>query len=293
MSKFLNLKRKIFLSLIGILFLLNVLSWKEFFALNEPHYLKVDVLDVGQGDSIFIETPSMRHILIDGGPDSAVLGKLAKLLPFWDKSLDVVILTHPDADHIIGLLDVLQKYKVSYILWTGMVRDGGNYKKWISLLEKQKEQGSKIIIAKLNQQIKSGNVIINTLHPFEDLTGKFFGKQDNDTGIVSHLFYGKNTFLFTADISSKAEQEMIGAKINLASDVLKVPHHGSKYSSSEEFLKAVNPKIAIISVGKKNPYGHPTKEVLQRLEKFGIKVLRTDQNGDVEIVSDGSNIKIK
>ncbi len=117
------------MGLVGVLILLNFFAWKEIFVLNGPHYLKVDVLDVNQGDSIFIETPSMRHILIDGGPDSSVLGKLGKLLPFFDKTLDVVILTHPDADHLIGLLSVLQKYKINYIVWTGMVRDGANYKK--------------------------------------------------------------------------------------------------------------------------------------------------------------------
>ena len=207
MSNFLSFKRKIFLFLIGILFLLNVFAWKEIFISEDPRYLKVDVLDVGQGDSISIETPERRHILIDGGPNSSVLQKLAKLLPFWDKHLDVVILTHPDADHVMGLIYVLQKYKVDYIVWTGIVRDGGNYQKWISLLEKQKKQGAKTIITKLNQQIKNGNILIETLHPFEDLTGKFFSKQDNDTGIVSRMTFGKNSFLFTADISNLAEKK--------------------------------------------------------------------------------------
>src|SRR3989338_11134182 len=138
----LTLKRKIFLGLIAIFILLNFFVWKEVFALNGPHYLKVDVLDIGQGDSIFIETPNMRRILIDGGPDSAVLGKLSKRLPFFKKSLDVVILTHPDQDHLMGLLYVLQKYKVDYIIWTGMVRDGANYSKWVALLEQKQQQGS-------------------------------------------------------------------------------------------------------------------------------------------------------
>ena len=277
----------------ALLILLNFLAWKEVFALNGPHYLNVDVLDIGQGDSIFIETPSLRHILIDGGSDSKVLGKLAKRLPFWDKTLDVVILTHPDQDHLMGLLHVLKKYKVDYIVWTGMVRDGGNYEEWVKLLAKKQKQGSKVIIARADTKINSGNVLIDTLNPLENLEGKYFGKAGNDTGIVSRVLYGKNSFLLTADISSNVEQEMIRRNTSLASDILKVPHHGSKYSSSELFLQAVNPKFAVISVGKDNNYGHPTEEVLQRLQKFGISILRTDQRGDVNIVSDGNTIKIK
>ena len=289
----LTLKRKIFLGLIAIFILLNFFVWKEVFALNGPHYLKVDVLDIGQGDSIFIETPNMRRILIDGGPDSAVLGKLSKRLPFWNKSLDVVILTHPDQDHLMGLLSVLKKYKIDYILWTGIVRDGGNYQKWLELLAKKQKQGSKIIIADVNTKIISGNVFVDTFNPVENLEGRYFGKISNDTGIVSRLLYGKNSFLFTADVSSKVEEGIVRDNINLASDVLKVPHHGSKYSSSEVFLQAVKPKFAIISVGKDNTYGHPTQEVLQKLQKFGINIFRTDRDGDVEIISDGENIKIK
>jgi len=284
--------KKIFLGLIGILFLLNIFAWREVFSLAGPHYLKVDFLNIGQGDSIFIETPNRHHILIDGGPNSAVLGKLAKLLPIFEKSLDVVILTHPDADHLMGLLYVMQKYKIDYILWTGVARDGGNYQKWLELLVKQQRQGSKILIADFNTRIKSGNILIDTLNPFGNLQGTYFNKTTNDTGIVSRLIFGNKSFLFTADISSALEKEMIRQKIKLASDVLKVPHHGSKYSSSEEFLQAVNPEIAVISVGGNNPYGHPTSEVLQRLQKFGIRIFRTDQGGDVEIMSDGENIKI-
>lgn len=290
MSNFWTLKRKIGFGLIGILFLLDFFVWKEVFAIAGPHYLKVDVLNIGQGDSIFIETPSMRRILIDGGPNSSVLGKLAKRMPLWSKSLDVVILTHPDADHVIGLLHVLKKYEIDYIIWTGMIRDGGNYQEWISLLEKKQNEGSKIIIVKLNDQIKTGNVALKILHPFENLTGHFFDKQGNDTGIVTSLQYGKKSFLFTADASNAVEQGLINYQVNLDSDVLKIGHHGSKYSTSEEFLQAVSPDIAVISVGKNNSYGHPTQEVLQKLQEFGIKVLRTDTDGDVQIVSDGENI---
>lgn len=292
MENFLTTKQKLALGFIAFLFLLNIFVWQEVFVLTGKQYLKVSFLDIGQGDSIFIQTPDYRNILIDGGPDSKVLGKLANKLPFWKRHLDVVILTHPDQDHLMGLFSVLQKYKIDYILWTGMVRDGANYQKWLEILARKQKEGSKIIITNSNTKITSQGVLINTLNPVENIEGKYFGKTGNDTGIVSRLSYGKDSFLFTADVSSKIEDMLINSKINLVSDVLKVGHHGSKYSTSEEFLQAVGPSVAVISAGKDNSYGHPTPEVLQKLQKFGIKTLRTDMDGDVEIVSDGNNINI-
>lgn len=283
------MRKKIVLSLIGVLFLLNIFAWQQVFRLTKTNNLKVDFLDIGQGDSIFIETPQFHQILIDGGLSSNVLGKLQKLMPFYDRTIDVVISTHPDKDHMEGLLGVLQRYKVDYILWTGIVREGPLYQKWLSVLAESEKQGTKIIKAKLNQEIKAGSVVIDTLHPFVDLTGQDFGSKDNDTGIVSRLIYGKNSFLFTADISSALEKKLINKGVNLKSDVLKVSHHGSKYSTLNKFLEIVKPEIAVISVGK-NSYGHPTPETLQRLENFGINTLRTDELGDIIITSDGNNL---
>lgn len=259
-----------------------------------PRHLKVRVLDIGQGDSIFIETPSMRHIIIDGGVDAMVMSKLHKLLPFWQRHLDVVMLTHPDADHLNGLLYVLKKYKVDYIIWNGVVRGGEQYQVWLTLLEKAKKQGTKIIITKAGDQIKNDKVAIETLHPFINIEGRDARpkNEDNDTGIVSRLTYGKNSFLFTADVSSVVEEALVKGEATLTSDVLKVAHHGSRFSTSENFLEAVHPDLAVISVGAKNTYGHPAIEVLQRLQNFGITTLRTDEQGTVEILSDGENIKV-
>jgi beta-lactamase superfamily II metal-dependent hydrolase len=218
-------------------------------------------------------------------------------MPFWDRTIDLVILTHPESDHMQGLLDILQRYKADYILWTGVEKTAPEYDAWINILEKQKGQkgttGAKIIITRAGQEIKAGNVLIDTLFPFKSLEGQEMKNTSNDTCVVSHLIFGKNSFLFTGDLSSKGEAELVSAKSDIASDVLKVGHHGSKYSTSDLFLENVKPKIAVISVGKNNSYGHPTPEVLQRLEKFGIKMFRTDINGDIEMISDGNNINIK
>ncbi len=284
------MKKEYILLFVGFLIVLNIFCWQEVFALARQRNLKVNFLDVGQGDAAFIETPQGFQILIDGGPDSTVLGKLSQRMPFWDKTLDLVILTHPEKDHLTGLIDVLQRYKADYILWTGVKKTDAEYAVWINVLQKQEKMGAKIIIVKAGQEIKAGNVLIDTLFPFENLQGKEFKNTSNDTCIVSKLIFGSNSFLFTCDISSVAEKKIVNSGQNLLSDVLKVAHHGSKYSTSDLFLQNVKPKIAIIEVGK-NSYGHPTPETLQKLEKFGIKIFRTDKDKDIKIESNGKNIK--
>ncbi|MCX6722651.1 MAG: MBL fold metallo-hydrolase [Candidatus Staskawiczbacteria bacterium] len=236
-----------------------------------------------------MQTPENHQILIDGGPTSAVLEKLSERIPFWDKDLDLVILSHPESDHMQGLIDALKVYKADYILWSGVKKTAPEYNEWMNVLEKQKKMGSKILIAKSGQEMKAGNVKIDTIYPLESLEGKEMKSTSNDSCVVVKVIYGKESFLFSGDISSTAEKKL--SDFNLQSDVLKVAHHGSKYSTSDLFLAAVEPKISVISVGAKNTYGHPTLEVLQRLEKFGIKVERTDINGDVDFVSDGKIIK--
>jgi competence protein ComEC len=286
------MKKKYFLFFAGFLMALNFVCWGEVFALMGPQYLEVNFLNVGQGDSAFIETPGNNQILIDGGPDSTVLGKLGQNMPFWDKTLDLVILTHPEKDHMQGILYVLQKYKADYILWSGVTKTAPEYDAWLAVLEKQKKMGAKILIAEAGQEIKAGNVLIDTIYPLENMEGKEMKSSSNDSCVVSKLIYSKNSFLFTGDIDTTAEKKIVNSGEIISSDVLKVAHHGSKYSTSDLFLAGLGAKLAVIEVGK-NSYGHPTDEVLNRLENFGIKVLRTDQSGDIKMVSDGKNIYIK
>jgi competence protein ComEC len=285
------MKKIYLLFFVGFLFALNIFCWKEVFVLASNNDLKVVYFDVGQGDSVFIETPQRHQVLIDGGPTPVVLSKLAKEMPFWDRTIDLVILSHPEKDHMAGLLDVLQRYKADYILWSGVVRSSSEYQKWIEVLEKQKKMGTKIIIAESNQRIAVGESFIDILHPFDNLVGND-SKDSNDTSVVFDLTFYENSFLFVGDISSSLEKKLVNSGINLTSNVLKVAHHGSKYSTSDIFLENVKPEVAIISVGE-NSYGHPTPEVLQRLDDFEVKTLRTDQIGDITILSDGENLKIK
>ncbi|MEK9134944.1 MAG: ComEC/Rec2 family competence protein [Patescibacteria group bacterium] len=269
--------------ILAVLFLVNLFAWLGVYDSNKHKFLEVNFFDVGQGDSIFIETPQRQQILIDGGPSSAILEKLRKEMPFWDRTIDLIILSHPEKDHMSGLLDVLKRYKVENILWTGVVRDTAEYKEWERLI---KEEGAKIIIAHADQRLSlSERLSLLVLSPFENLEGKVF-KDSNNTSIVAKLTFGENSFLFTGDITKSVEKELI----SIDSDVLKVSHHGSKTSSGDEFIKEVSPEIAVISAGKNNSYGHPHQEVLDVLNKYDINILRTDINGDIKIISNGNDI---
>ncbi len=282
-------RKRVLLWSIGILLICNILSWLVVFDLSNPSLLKVIFFDVGQGDAIFVETPQRHQILIDGGPsEDLFLEKLSKEIPFYDRSIDLIILTHPERDHLRGLIGVLKAYKVDYVLITGVEKESKDYQFFERLIEKEK---TKVIFAKRGERILAGKVSLIVLFPFESLKGKIF-KNTNNTSIVSLLKFNKISFLFTGDIYKKIEKELI-REVNLKADILKVAHHGSKTSSSGEFLKAVSPKIAVISVGKENIYGHPHQEVLERLKKFNINIFRTDKSGDIKFLTDGFLIKIK
>jgi competence protein ComEC len=287
-------QRKVVFSILAGLFCLNILAWIAVYDLSRPRFLEVIFFNLGQGDAIFIQTPEAHQILIDGGPSSAILEKLTREMPFWDRTIDLIILTHPEKDHLIGLIEVLKRYKVENILWTGVIRNTPEYKEWEVLLKKK---GAKIFFAKAGQKILSQGLIMEILYPLEELAGKEF-KNSNDTSIVAKLIFGGNSFLFTGDVGKNIEKELIrqyslsnSAELaTLDSDVLKVGHHGSKTSTGDEFIQQVSPEMVVISVGKGNPYGHPHQEVLEILAKYGIRVLRTDREGDIKIFSDGQKI---
>ena len=265
--------------ILGILFCANILAWIGVFQINHTN-LEVTFFDVRQGDSIFIETSQNQQIIIDGGPTSAVLEKLGQEMPFWDRTIDLIILTHPEHDHMAGLIEVLKRYQVENILWTGVVRDTAEYKEWQRLI---REEGANIYIAQAGQQIKLARAILaDILYPFESLEGQEF-KDSNNTSIIVRLVFGENSFLFTGDAPQSVEKKLLETAID--SDILKIGHHGSKTSSAQDFIGVVSPEVAVISAGKDNKYGHPAPEVLQNLS--GVKILRTDLDGDIKIISDG------
>jgi len=262
----------------------NLLAWQVVFNLSQPANLEVSFLDVGQGDAVFINTSLNQQVLIDGGPDSLILlEKLGERMPVWDRTIDLVILTHPERDHLTGLMEVLKRYQVENILWSGFDKGNEETRAWIKLIS---EEGAKIWIAKSRMKITAGRDVFKVIYPLQASDVQKPGASANNTSVVIRLTDGQIGFLFTGDIGKTPEKEIIASQQDIQADILKVSHHGSKTSSSEEFIKAVSPLVAIISVGKDNKYGLPSQEVLEMLAKSGIRVLRTDQDKDITITSD-------
>jgi competence protein ComEC len=260
--------------------------------------LVVSFIDVGQGDSILIEAPSGQKALIDGGgrQENASSKSLNKedpvgrsiVVPFLRKKginkLDLVVLTHPHDDHVAGLPYVLEKIKAKMVMDSGQPQISRGYSRFLKLIAQKKVPYK---IARAGQIIDLGEGVKGyILHPSEPLISGTESDLNNNS-IVIKLDYGKTTFLFMGDAGFEAENRILSKGYSLISDVLKVGHHGSMTSTSIKLLEAVRPKYAVISVGVKNRYGHPSPETLRRMENFGIKVLRTDLNGAVIFRSDG------
>jgi competence protein ComEC len=235
-------------------------------------------LDVGQGDSILISQGS-RQILIDGGKDGKVLlEKLGKYIPFWDREIEMVIETHPDADHIGGLIDVFAAYKIDNVMKTKMQSDSQTF---LALEDEIENEKSQVVEARAGLTIRlDSDAALDVIFPFRSVDNPN-GKDTNAASVVTKLNYGNNSFLFAGDLPIEQEDEIVGSGVTLKTDVLKVGHHGSKYSSGDEFLAAVRPEDAIISVGKNNTYGHPNQEALQRLILHKAIIHRNDNDGDI------------
>jgi len=282
-------KRNFILYFFGGLIVTLVLVWTAVFAeaqKTENQLLKVTFFDVGQGDSIFIETPGGRQILIDGGPDNTVLGKLAKEMPFYDRDIDIVVATHPDADHIAGLVDVLENYDIGLVIDSGDFKGTGVFQEYLDILKERNYSYKK---ARAGDRIKIGeDIILEILNPEEELHEK-----SNNNSVVIRMDYRDDSFLFTGDAERLVEYKLVRRGRNIDVDVMQVAHHGSKTSSSALFLEEVRPELAVISVGENNRYRHPYSAVLENLEKYGIKVLRTDILGDIKFLSDGRGILVQ
>lgn len=266
--------------ILGILVLAVILIWSVVLA-GKTEGLKVIFFDIGQGSAVLIKDSSGNKILIDGGPDSKILSKLAKEIPNFDRNLNLIILTHPDSDHLNGALEALKNYQVAGIIDSCIRDDLVAYQEWQKIIQ---ERQTKQLCARFGQRIKlTDGAKIDILFPFFSLEGKAFSNT-NDASIVARLDYGENCFLLTGDVPKKTERLLVAAGLNLDCEVLQVGHHGSETSTSQEFLQAVGPEVAIISVGKNNRYGHPHQEVLERLKR--VTVYRTDQDGDIRFECD-------
>jgi competence protein ComEC len=260
-------------------------------ALTQPDgKLHVSFLDIGQGDAILIQTPNGQDILIDGGPDPQKIAlELSERLPFWDRTIDLVVCTQPQADHVTGLVEVLQRYNAERVVDPGVSYDSAIYQEWVRLIE---IKGIEHNVARAGQEIDlGGGVKIEVLNPPESLWEGTSHDVDNN-GVVLRLSWNDVSFLFTADIRAEAELELIMNRANLKATVLKVAHHGSDTSTTQQFLAAVDPELAVICVGADNPFGHPSPEVLERLtDRLGdANIHRTDQDGTLEFITDGERL---
>ena len=274
--------------ILNILVCLNTLAWIAVYDLSQQD-LQVIFFDVGQGDATLIRTPHGHHILIDGGPSSVVLEKLGQEMPFWSRELDLIILTHPHYDHMAGMIEVIKNYRVKNVLWTGVLTDTIAFGRWQELLE---EGEFDIHIARAGQRIYGGPVVLQIFHPFENLENQTVSNLD-DTSIVVKTVFEEKSFLFTGDAFQAVEMALLEKGLDVSSSVLQVGHHGSRTSTAQDFVRAVSPQIAIISAGRDNRHGHPHKETLDTLGLYEAVILRTDEQGDIKIFSDGTNYLIR
>jgi len=259
--------------------------------------LTVAFLDIGQGDSIFIQSPTGRQVLIDGGIDRDVLAQLASVMPFFDRSIDVMIATHPDKDHIGGLPYVFEQYDIDVVLDPGLETDTEGYDFYADMRAHEKD----VVYheARRGQVIDlGGGAYIRILYPDKDMDG---AEDTNSASIVAQLVYGETEVMLTGDAPDETESYLVSienpstssGQASLASDILKAGHHGSKTSTSQEFLDAVDPDYTIISAGKDNSYGHPHEEVVARLVAASTTILATFEEGTIVFESDGKSFTLR
>lgn len=281
---------------------------------SPPPEFNLVACNVGQGDALlaFYKTD---QILIDGGPNSSVLDCLSRYMPFWDKKIELVVLTHPEKDHFRGLIDVFENYKVDTFLALPIDSSSQEY----SLLkEKVGSGGVRVIEPDVGKEVRVGLIHFVILHPSQSflaenssvkrtgqidqksavLGARTTSKSPNDFSINLILSFGGFDALLTGDLSPASSLDVesafssLGLSSKLSVEYIKIPHHGSKNGLTQELLELIRPKVAVISVGK-NSYGHPHKEILDMLSSFGVPVFRTDQTGDVVVASDGKNFWVK
>jgi competence protein ComEC len=277
-----NLTQRLALGASGVTAVL-ILSW----GMTQPdQQLHIVFMNVGQGDATFIQTPSGRQILVDGGLYPSVLNdQLGRQMPFWDKEIDMLIATHPDADHVSGLVGVFERYRVNQLISNG--QSFGESPIYDEVLTAAQNQNTEIRPVQAGEVIEiEDGVRLEVVHPGPKLNSE----SRNENSVSMRLVYDNFTFLFTGDAEQAAEEEMLLAERPLRALVFKAGHHGSTSSSSMPFLQAVQPQIIVVSAGVDNRFGHPAPEMLARAEAVGAVVLRTDELGTISVTTNGNSM---
>ncbi len=267
---------------------LDCFIWYQAFASSGSPTPRMSFLDIGQGDSELLVLPGNIKIMTDAGPDQSVVKDMEKLFP-GDHYIDLAIVTHPQLDHFNGYNELLKNYNFGAFVINGR-NDDPPIPQWFALLDSIKAKHIPMFTLAAADKFVIGSSTVDLLSPGPDFiqSGEL-----NDTGFVEHVRTPRFTALLTADTGFNIEQYLLDHNADVKSDILKVGHHGSKYSSSDAFLAAVNPVAAVIEVGAKNRYGHPNKETLGRLaSSTHARVFRTDKDGTVTMFADGGVLKI-
>lgn len=285
---------------VGFIFVLSLVYWQ--FMLHRAPRFQITFLDIGQGDSALIQFRNGKKMLIDCGPDKKVLSQIGAVLPWYDRQIDYLLVTHPDADHYAGCIDVLKRYDVTHIFTNGRTKDDALYRTFAAAIAAEPNSIAAIEVAPDNIEI--AGTMLEFLAPDPTLGLVIKEADSNNTSIVFRLVDGltQESVLFTGDMEQPLENALLNRyckKFGVASvvstaaflepcpalqaKILKVGHHGSESSSGKEFLAAVAPKTAVISVGTRNKFGHPSLRVLKRLEREGVLILRTDQRGAIVV----------
>lgn len=252
--------------------------------------LEIWVLDVGQGESVLVREPSGKKLLFDGGPNDTVLAQIGEILPPWDRHIDVVVLSHPHADHIRGLISVLDRYTIGELWTSGTTAATKDFAAWT---EKIQEKKIKTRVVQAGLEEPWGQAELEVHHPLITMAGKQ-PSETHDGTVVVRVEYQAQALLLTGDLEEEHELAMLQScqqpKCTLASQIMQIPHHGSAYGLAPEFLAAVHPQIALIPVGKDNKFKHPRPEILEKLKKAQVIILRTDTQRQLHLFFQNSAI---
>ena len=284
----------------AILFLIGiaVVVWLAVAAEGRGNQLTVSFLDIGQGDAIFIDAPSGRQVLIDGGSGRSVLRQLGKTMPWYDRSIDIVGGMHPDADHIGGLIDVLDRYKVDMIVESSVLGETPLWNSFEKTVDDESKNGAKLVTAQRGQVIDLGSTgLPQATHVYLEILfpdRKVAGVETNTGCVITKLVYGDTSFMLPCDAPSAIEKYLVALDgASLKANVLKAGHHGSKNSSSVPFVGFVDPEYAIYSRGCDNSYGHPHQQTIDTFARFSIPTLDTCAEGTITFVSDGKTVVLQ
>ena len=276
---------------VGMIMVLSILTWQGMKGamLLTDGKMHLIVCDVGQGDGIIIKSPQGRLIVFDGGPDESIVSCLSEYLPFWHNSLDVLILSHPHADHFAGYIPLLNRYKVEQLWRENLLSDQNVYEVFTSLV-RDKKITERVLF--LGDRIQVGEMVVRVVGPSQAFIERTsprgnIGESREFASLILQLTYRDFHALLTGDSQVGGLEEAM-QQFNLSDiSVLQVPHHGSATGLNEHVVKKLSPNLAFISVGATNRYGHPADAIVSLLQKEGVSVLRTDQKGSIHIVSDG------